>query len=197
MRGTFNLSNACAAALLAGLIGVSEARVVEALRRFRGLPHRLQLVRELGGISYWNDSKATNVAAAAAALDALSASAERLVLIAGGLHKGSSYHPLRQRLRERGRAAVLIGEAAPLLRVDLEGEDFPVQMAVDLGDAVRRARGLARSGDAVLLAPACSSFDMFRSYAHRGEVFEQAVRQLEEDDPVAGMLTGGRAGGSR
>ncbi len=197
IRGTFNQSNACAAALLAILNGVSEGRIAEVLRSFRGLPHRLQLVRELGGVSYWNDSKATNVAAAAAALDALSASAERLVLIAGGVHKGSSYQPLRQRLRERGRAAVLIGEAAPLLQADLEGAGLPVQRALDLGEAVRRARGLARGGDAVLLAPACSSFDMFSSYAHRGQVFEQAVNELEEDDPVAGTPAGGRAGGGR
>lgn len=197
IRGSFNLSNACAAALLASLIGVSDERIARVLRSFRGLPHRLQRVAEVAGVSYWNDSKATNVAAAASAVEALGESAGRLVLIAGGVHKGSGYLPLRDRLRGRARAAVLIGEAAPLLRADLDGAGFPLETAPDLPGAVRLASRFARPGDAVLLAPACSSFDMFRSYAHRGEVFEQAVHDLQAGAGDQGTAAGEKPGGAR
>jgi UDP-N-acetylmuramoylalanine--D-glutamate ligase len=178
IRGRHNVGNACAAALAARLAGVPVGAVEQVLRSFRGLPHRMVLVRELDGVAYLDDSKATNVGAAVAAIDGLPAGAGRVVLVAGGKDKGGSYAPLRDRLATRGRAAVLIGEAAPLLRTALTGLDLPIEDATDMDDAVRRARSFARPGDSVLLAPACASFDMFRSYAHRGDEFQRAVKEL-------------------
>jgi UDP-N-acetylmuramoylalanine--D-glutamate ligase len=135
-------------------------------------------VRDLDGVAWYDDSKATNVGAAAAALDGLADLRGKVVLVAGGKDKGGSYAPLRERMATRGRAMVLIGEAAPLIRAALAGLDLPVEEARDIDDAVRRARSFARPGDAVLLAPACASFDMFRSYAHRGDEFTRAVKEL-------------------
>ena len=115
---------------------------------------------------------------AVAAIDGLADTEGRLVLIAGGKDKGGSYGPLRERMAARGRGLVLIGEAAPLIREAHAGLDLPLVDARDMDEAVRRARELARPGDRVLLAPACASFDMFRSYAHRGDEFQRAVREL-------------------
>lgn len=182
IRGRHNVNNACAAALAARLAGVAPEAVVAVLESFAGLPHRMQHVRDLGGVAYYDDSKATNVGATAAALDGLGDLRGRVVLVAGGVDKGGSYAPVRERMERLGRAAVLIGEAAPLLEAALAGA-VPTERAADMADAVRRARALAVPGDVVLLAPACASFDMFRSYAHRGEAFQEAVRSL---DPEAG-----------
>jgi UDP-N-acetylmuramoylalanine--D-glutamate ligase len=179
ISGKHNYDNACAAALLARLAGITPEHILAELRSFRGLPHRMQHVRRLDDVDYYDDSKATNVGATAAALDGLTERSGRVVLIAGGRDKGGDYAPVAERMRTRGRAAVLIGEAAPLIDAALRGSGLPVENATDMHDAVARARGLARPGDAVLLAPACSSFDMFRSYAHRGDVFCEAVRALE------------------
>jgi UDP-N-acetylmuramoylalanine--D-glutamate ligase len=176
--GRHNHDNACAAALLARLAGVPTEAIEVALREFRGLPHRMQHVRTLDGVDYYDDSKATNVGATVAALDGLSERDGRVVLIAGGRDKGGAYEPLAERLRDRARAVVLIGEAAPLIADALHAASFPRETARDMEHAVERARALALAGDAVLLAPACSSFDMFRSYAHRGDVFQQAVLRL-------------------
>ncbi|MGD8858632.1 MAG: UDP-N-acetylmuramoyl-L-alanine--D-glutamate ligase [Myxococcales bacterium] len=180
LAGRHNLDNACAAMLLAREAGVEVGVVAAALRGFRGLPHRMQRVRTLDGVHYLDDSKATNVGAAAAALDGLSGGDGKVVLIAGGKDKGGSYAPLVERLRRVGRAAVLVGEAAPLIAAALKGEPLPVARADSLEAAVAHARELARPGDTVLLSPACASFDMFRSYAHRGEVFQRAVQALTE-----------------
>ena len=114
-----------------------------------------------------------------AALDGHASETRRAVLIAGGVDKGGSYAPLRERLERVGRAVVLIGEATPILERALEG--LPLHRAETLEDAVARARALAEPGDLVLLAPACSSYDMFASYAHRGDAFVAAVRALEGD----------------
>jgi UDP-N-acetylmuramoylalanine--D-glutamate ligase len=103
----------------------------------------------------------------------------RIVLIAGGKDKGGDYGPMRDRLRACGRAVVLIGEARPIIESALAGAPYPIESAASMEEAVARAQRLAAAGDAVLLAPACASFDMFRSYAHRGDVFQAAVRQLE------------------
>jgi UDP-N-acetylmuramoylalanine--D-glutamate ligase len=178
--GRHNYDNACAAALLARLSGVAVEHVRDALLTFRGLPHRMQLVRRLSDVDYYDDSKATNVGAAVAALDGLSAHGGQIVLIAGGKDKGGAYTELAARMRTRGRAAVLIGEATPLIAAALQGGGYPVELASSMEAAVKRAHELAQPGDAVLLAPACSSFDMFRSYAHRGDVFQASVRSLDE-----------------
>lgn len=179
ISGRHNHDNACAAALLARLCGVERDAIERVLREFGGLPHRMVHVRRLDGVDYYDDSKATNVGAAAAALDGLADREGRVVLIAGGKHKGGDYAPVAERMRARGRAAVLIGEAAPLIEAALSGCGLPVETESTLERAVQRARAQAQPGDAVLLAPACASFDMFRSYAHRGDVFQDAVRALE------------------
>jgi len=180
LRGEHNLHNACAAALIARLVEIPSERIRAALTTFEGLPHRMQRVEEIKGVTYYDDSKATNVGATAAALDGLSNIEGRVVLIAGGIDKGGSYAPLRERLERCGRAAVLIGEAARLIQASLDGCSVAVERAETMEIAVRTASELAEPGDVVLLAPACSSFDMFDSYAHRGEVFQQSVRALAE-----------------
>lgn len=179
LRGVHNLQNACAAALCARLAGVSPEVIVATLRGFIGLPHRMAYVATIDGVTYFDDSKATNVGATVAALDGLAPEAERIVLIAGGKDKGGDYGPMVERLRTCGRAVVLIGEARPIIARALAGAPYPVESADSMEDAVARAKQLARPGDAVLLAPACASFDMFRSYAHRGDVFQSAVHGLE------------------
>jgi UDP-N-acetylmuramoylalanine--D-glutamate ligase len=183
IRGLHNVDNACAAALLARLAGVPGEQIGAVLRAFKGLPHRMVHVRDLEGVAYFDDSKATNVGATAAALDGLMAGGGKVVLIAGGKHKGGDYQPVRDRLDRVGRAAVLIGQATPLLAQAFRGAAFAVERAKTLEEAVQVASRLARPGDTVLLAPACSSFDMFRSYAHRGQVFQQAVGSLPGDKP--------------
>ncbi|MEM9068321.1 MAG: UDP-N-acetylmuramoyl-L-alanine--D-glutamate ligase [Myxococcota bacterium] len=178
LRGRHNHLNAAAAAAAARLLGVSKDAIAEVLKRFAGLPHRMEHIRDLAGVAYYDDSKATNVGAAVAALSGFRGDAGRVVLIAGGKDKGGSYTPLAEVLGEVGRAVVTLGEAAPLLE-DALGDALPVERATDLSDAVARATRLANPGDSVLLAPACSSFDMFRSYAERGDRFQDAVRALE------------------
>ncbi len=178
IRGAHNASNACAAALAARLAGVSAADIAHVLRSFAGLAHRMVWVRERDGVTFYDDSKATNVGATVAALDGLRDAHPRIVLIAGGLDKGGSYAPMVERLSSFGRAAVLIGTAAPLIERALAGTALPVERADSLEQAVVRAAALAQPGDAVLLAPACSSLDMFRNYEHRGDEFARAARAL-------------------
>lgn len=178
IRGLHNQSNACAAALIARLAGIPRAAIESVLASFPGLPHRMALVRELDGVRFYDDSKATNVGAAVAALDGLGNLEGQVILIAGGVDKGGSYAPLRERLDRSGRALVLIGEATPLLHAAFEGSAVPLHDAASMEQAVLVARSLARPSDVVLLAPACASFDMFKSYAHRGDVFASAVNAL-------------------
>ncbi len=178
IRGVHNVQNACSAALCARLAGVPAADITATLREFAGLPHRMVKVAAIGGVAYYDDSKATNVGATVAALDGLAPEVERIVLIAGGKDKGGDYAPMVDRLRACGRAVVLIGEARPIIERALAGAPYPVEAAESMQDAVGRAQRLAQPGDAVLLAPACASFDMFRSYAHRGDVFAAAVQKL-------------------
>ena len=176
LAGAHNALNVAAAIAAARACGVPAAAVREVLREFRGLPHRMELVRELAGVRYYDDSKGTNVGAVVTALRGLAE--ERCVLIAGGRDKEGSYAPLVRALAERGRAVVLIGEAAERIAAAV-GEVVPVYFASTLPEAVGLARGAARAGDAVLLSPACSSFDMFRDYKQRGDVFAAAVRALD------------------
>jgi UDP-N-acetylmuramoylalanine--D-glutamate ligase len=175
--GTHNLENAMASYLAARLAGVAPAAVREAARAFRPLPHRMELVGERGDVRFYDDSKGTNVGAVAAALDGFP---RPVVLIAGGKDKGGSYEPMIRALRRCARAVVLIGEATPILARALAdaGVEFPVVRAGDMHDAVRTARDLARPGDAVVLSPACASYDMFQNFEHRGRVFREAVAAL-------------------
>lgn len=177
IAGRHNVENACAAACAALAAGVTVSNVERALAEFGGLPHRMEHVRELDGVTYFDDSKATNVGAAVAALEGLRGAGGRSVLIAGGRHKGSSYAPLARAMKDLGRAAVLVGESSAQIEASLAGV-VPCERTGDLSEAVSRARELAEPGDFVVLAPACSSFDMFRSYAERGDVFQRAVKEL-------------------
>ena len=181
LHGTHNHHNAAAAIAAARALDVPPAAVLEGLRRFEPLAHRMALVGELRGVRFYDDSKGTNVGASVTALRGLSEA--RGVLIAGGRDKHGSYAPLVEALRERGRAAVLLGEAAELIFAAIGGA-VPVEHASDMDDAVRRAFRLAERGDAVLLSPACSSFDMFKSYAERGDRFSDAVVRLSAEVPA-------------
>ena len=180
IRGSHNVSNACAAVLVARLLGVRDDDIASVLREFEGLAHRMQYVRSVDGVEYIDDSKATNVGAAVASIDGLTGSTGKVVLIAGGVDKGGSYQPLRRRMSEDGRGVVVLGEAASLLERAFTDSPIELRHATSMRDAVTRAAELARPGDTVLLAPACSSFDMFRSYAERGDHFQRAVETLGE-----------------
>ncbi len=175
LQGGHNALNVAAALAAVEKFDLDDLVIEEVLESFRGLPHRMVLVRSRGGVRWYDDSKGTNVGATVTAVRGVAE--ERVVLIAGGRDKGGSYQPLVAALREKGRAAVLIGEAAPLIR-DAIGESLPVRMAGSMKDAVNLAATLAHPGDAVLLSPACSSFDMFRDYKERGDQFVAAVQGL-------------------
>lgn len=175
LSGVHNLANACAAVALATALGAPAAAIAEALATFAGLPHRTALVAEVAGVRYYDDSKGTNVGASVAALSGLREA--KAVLIAGGRDKLGDYAPLVAALRARGRALVVIGEAADRIAAAAEGA-VPIARAGSMADAVRVARAFAAPGDAVLLSPACSSLDMFRDYKDRGDVFVGVVREL-------------------
>jgi UDP-N-acetylmuramoylalanine--D-glutamate ligase len=178
LHGTHNHHNAAAAIAAVRALELPASAVLEGLRRFEPLAHRMALVGELRGVRFYDDSKGTNVGAAVTALSGLLE--PRGVLIAGGRDKHGSYEPLVAALREKGRAAVLLGEAAERIFAAIGGA-VPVEHASDMNDAVRRAFRLAERGDAVLLSPACSSFDMFKSYADRGDRFRDAVGRLSAE----------------
>ena len=169
-----NQANALAALLAARLAGASAQAARAGLLAFRPLAHRMELVADSGGVAYYDDSKGTNVGAVVAALDGFPRS---VVLIAGGRDKGGDYAPLAEVLARVGRAAILIGEAADKMEAAFRGH-VPVQRAATIEAAVDAARAAARPGDAVVLSPACSSFDMFRDYAHRAEAFRAAVARV-------------------
>jgi UDP-N-acetylmuramoylalanine--D-glutamate ligase len=176
LRGGHNITNAAAAIAAVHELGVGACVIGEVLGSFRGLPHRMALVGERGGIRFYDDSKGTNVGAAVTALLGLEES--RAVLIAGGRDKGGTYAPLVEALRRKGRAAILIGEAAPAIAAAIGGA-VPIHRAATMRDAVRASASLAMPGDAVLLSPACSSYDMFKDYKDRGDTFVREVESLE------------------
>lgn len=178
LKGSHNIANALAALALGEAAGLPVEAMLEGLRRFGGLTHRTQLVAEKQGVRWYNDSKGTNVGATVAALEGLHGSGPgRALLIAGGDCKGADFTELAPVVEHTCRAVVLIGRDAPALEETLTGR-APLHRAKTLEQAVRTAAGLARSGDHVLLSPACASFDMFRGFAHRGEVFIAAVGGL-------------------
>jgi UDP-N-acetylmuramoylalanine--D-glutamate ligase len=177
LHGRHNLDNAAAAIAAARALEAPSSAIARGLQRFQPLPHRMALAGELDGVRFYDDSKGTNVGASVTAL--LGLSEERGVLIAGGRDKHGSYEPLARALAEKGRALVVLGEAAERI-ASAVGPGLPVERAATLDEAVQRAFRLARPGDAVLLSPACSSFDMFKSYAERGDRFLAAVKRLGE-----------------
>jgi UDP-N-acetylmuramoylalanine--D-glutamate ligase len=176
LRGSHNIENVLAAAIAARLAGVEPAAIVEGVRTFAGVEHRIEYVATISGVEYFNDSKATNVDATLKALDAFPGN---VLVILGGKDKGSDYSTLRAALRSRARMALLIGSAAQKIETDLAGV-IPVERAETLARAVEMASRRAQPGDVVLLAPACASFDQFENYEHRGRVFKQLVRELEK-----------------
>ncbi|HEY5961389.1 MAG TPA: UDP-N-acetylmuramoyl-L-alanine--D-glutamate ligase [Polyangiaceae bacterium] len=179
LHGAHNLSNAAASSAAARAHGATVDGVRRAIEEFQPLGHRMAFVAALNGVRYYDDSKGTNVGAAVTAL--LGLSEQRGVLIAGGRDKQGSYEPLVDALRKKGRALVVIGEAADAIAAAANGV-LPVERATTMQAAVQAARQWAKPGDAVLLSPACASFDMFKGYAERGDHFARAVRELTPAD---------------
>lgn len=179
IAGLHNAANAMAALALCQLIGLPLPPLLEALRQFAGLPHRVQWVDEIHQVSFYDDSKGTNVGATAAALAGL---AKKAVLIAGGDGKGQDFSPLKDPVAQHARAVVLIGRDAPLIEAVLADSGVELLHAQTLEEAVPLAYRQAQPGDAVLLSPACASWDMFRNYAHRAEVFVATVAALHQQE---------------
>jgi UDP-N-acetylmuramoylalanine--D-glutamate ligase len=179
LRGLHNVENVLAA-LAAGLAcGASPDSMRETIRRFRPVEHRLERVAEINGVRFYNDSKATSVDATVKALEAFADEPGKIVVILGGRGKQAPYAPLAPLLKEKARRLILIGEDAATIEKELRGV-AESERALDMQEAVERAYAAAHEGDTVLLAPACASFDMFKSFEHRGEVFKQAVMEMKE-----------------
>lgn len=174
LPGRHNWENAAAAVACARILGVPPAAVRRALATFRGVPHRLEFIREWRGVRFFNDSKATNVDSTRVALEAFPG---RLRLILGGQDKGAPYTPLAALVRRKVKEILLIGEAAPKIEKDLKGA-APFHPCGDMAGAVRRAAETGSAGDVVLLSPACASFDQFDNFEHRGRVFRALAEAL-------------------
>lgn len=177
IAGLHNAANALAAVALCRAIGIELPPLLDALRQFKGLSHRVEWVAEIDQVGFYDDSKGTNVGATCAALAGMP---NKVVLIAGGDGKGQDFSPLRDPVQRNARAVVLIGRDGQKIADVLQGVDVPVIRLLTMDEAVTEAFRIAQPGDAVLLSPACASFDMFRNYAHRAEVFVSAVRRLQE-----------------
>jgi UDP-N-acetylmuramoylalanine--D-glutamate ligase len=184
IRGRHNAVNALAALALASSAGCALGPMLYGLREYRGEPHRVEPVAIIHEVEFFDDSKGTNVGATVAALQGLGAD-RRVVVILGGDGKGQDFSPLADPVQRFARGVVLIGRDAPVIREALQGMDVPLHDAADMHAAVQQAAAMARSGDAVLMSPACASFDMFDNYGHRAEVFVQAVAGLAEAAGVA------------
>jgi UDP-N-acetylmuramoylalanine--D-glutamate ligase len=174
LLGEHNVANALAAALAVHEAGVPAGLIGEGLRSFHALPHRLEPVREVGGVLWINDSKATNIASTVVAIEAMT---RPFVLLLGGRHKGEPYTRLGPLLANRARLVIAYGEAGPIVEQDLKGQ-VALERGTAFEDVVARARRTAHSGDAVLLSPACSSYDMFKNYEERGATFRKLVEAM-------------------
>ena len=186
IRGRHNAANALAALALASAAGCLLAPMLYGLREYRGEPHRVEAIGIVSEVEYFDDSKGTNVGATVAALTGLGAE-RKLVLILGGQGKGQDFSPLAAPVARYARAVVLIGEDADGIAKALEGSHVACLRAASMQEAVQLASSRAHAGDAVLMSPACASFDMFKNYGHRAEVFRAAVAELAHS---AGMLMG-------
>ena len=173
--GLHNAANALAALALTRGIELPYDALLLALSQFEGLPHRVQKIGEIDGVAFYDDSKGTNVGATLAALNGMR---QKVVLIAGGDGKGQDFTPLKSAVAARARAVVLIGRDGDKIASSIQSTGVPVALARDMDEAVRLSLAAAREGDAVLLSPACASFDMFRNYEHRAQVFARAVQEL-------------------
>jgi UDP-N-acetylmuramoylalanine--D-glutamate ligase len=176
IAGRHNVLNALAALALGRAINLAWEPMLQTLRNFRGLKHRCQWIRDVAGVPWYNDSKGTNVGATVAAISGL-ASKGRVVLLAGGVGKGADFSALAPAMANHGRLAILFGEDAGKIAFVLEPV-VEINHAASIQDAVAKAHANAQPGDLVLLSPACASFDMFRNYEHRGDVFMQEVEAL-------------------
>jgi UDP-N-acetylmuramoylalanine--D-glutamate ligase len=177
LQGKHNAANVLAAFALCEAIGLPRAQLLQHVREFKGLPHRVEKVAEINGVTFIDDSKGTNVGATCAALLGLD---KPIVLIAGGQGKGQDFTPLQAALRNKARAVLLIGVDGHQLGAALTGAAYPVEFCSDLPQATQQAFALAQPGDIVLLSPACASYDMFKGYVHRSEVFIASVQQLQD-----------------
>lgn len=173
--GQHNVMNVMAACALVRSLGIGWAPVLKAAADYEGEPHRMRFVRTIREVDFFNDSKGTNVGAAVAGIEGLS---RRVVLVAGGVAKGQNFEPLARALARTGSAAVLLGVDASQLQDAFEAQGVVCKRVLTIPQAIEQAFELARSGDAVVLSPACASFDMFRNYGHRGEVFVDAVHDF-------------------
>jgi len=183
LRGLHNVENV-AAAFAAGIAaGASVESMAATAKQFHPVEHRLEFVAEVGGVRFYNDSKATSVDATVKALEAFAQDAGKIILILGGRGKKAPYEPLASLVKSKVRKLVLIGEDAETIANEL-GEFAPSERATDMNDAVSRSFKTAELGDVVLLAPACASFDMFESFEHRGKVFKAEVEELKESSPA-------------
>jgi UDP-N-acetylmuramoylalanine--D-glutamate ligase len=178
LSGLHNAANAMAALALCCTLGFAVSSLLPALRAFRGLPHRVEKVTEIGGVTWYDDSKGTNVGATVAALNGLGGMGGKVVVILGGDGKGQDFSPLVPAVARHARAVVLIGRDGPAIGEAIAGAGVCMEMATDMTDAVHRLARHAQPGDAALLSPACASYDMFRNYQHRAEAFIAAVRSL-------------------
>ncbi len=181
IAGLHNAANALAAAALCRAIGIDYAPIIQTLYNFKGLPHRVEWVANIDEVDYYDDSKGTNVGASCAALAGMFKDGfpQKVVLIAGGDGKGQDFSPLAEAVAANARAVVLMGRDAALIETALISAGIALYRALDLTEAVSIARKLAHRGDAVLLSPACASFDMFKNYMHRAEVFVSAVMAMK------------------
>src|SRR5919197_1680170 len=170
LLGAHNVENGLATTACALWTGIGIDAIRRAVGRFRAVAHRIEFVRDIGGVAFYNDSKGTNVASTIKALESFE---ERIVLIAGGKGKGQDFTPLADAARGRVRHAVVIGEDGGKIAVALDAAGIEITAADTMASAIQAARVAARAGDVVLLSPACASFDMFDNYEHRGEVFKK------------------------
>jgi UDP-N-acetylmuramoylalanine--D-glutamate ligase len=176
VAGLHNAANALAALALTRALGLPMEALLRGLVHFKGLPHRVEKIAEIEGVTYYDDSKGTNVGATEAALYGMGN--RKAVVILGGDGKGQDFGPLKAAVEANARAVLLIGRDAPLIAAALAGSGVETHPVASLREAVEQAQRLAHPGDAVLLSPACASFDMFRNYIHRAEVFIEAVQKL-------------------
>lgn len=176
LSGLHNAANAMAALALCEAVGVEVGRLVEPLKTFSGLPHRVETVAEIAGVLYVDDSKGTNVGATLAAIEGMG---RKVAIVLGGDGKGQDFSPLKPALEKHGRAVALIGRDAAAIGMALEGSGIPTRILGDMEAAVRWLAGHAEAGDCVLLSPACASLDMYKNYAHRAQAFIDAVGGLK------------------
>ena len=176
LSGLHNAANAMAALALCEAVGVAPERLIAPLKTFKGLPHRVETVAEIDGVLYVDDSKGTNVGATLAAIEGMG---RKVAIVLGGDGKGQDFSPLKPALEKYGRAIALIGRNAAVIGMALEGSGVPTCIVGDMEAAVRWLAAQAEAGDCVLLSPACASLDMYKNYAHRAQVFIDAVKGLQ------------------